>query len=370
MSNWKVSKEKIELYIHPNADALELGKVGTYQVVVQKGLYKTGDEVIFAPEKSVLTGDIKSEFEKYLVGPENDRVKAVRLRGEISSGIIIPRHLVSDFNEFTVGEDISDRLGITKYEPPIPAQLAGKVKSFDMPHIGNHDCEHANVYVNELVNGERVVITEKVHGSQFILAHNIDTNETIVSSKGMLKSGLVLEESDENTYWIAAKNDNIVGRITNNFDSGVIQVFGEVIPVQKGYNYGQKNPTTRIFDIRVNGLSIPYDQVPSDLSELWVPVVYDGTLQLIEKEVVIFDGVESVDGNLQTRGIRKSRIDNILPKDIVDLCKGKELVSGQELHIREGVVLRPYIDRDAKDGTKLRLKIINPKYKETGEEIN
>jgi hypothetical protein len=45
-------------------------------------------------------------------------------------------------------------------------------------------------------------------------------------------------------------------------------------------------------------------------------------------------------------------------------------VSGKELHIREGVVLRPYIDRDAKDGTKLRLKIINPAYKETGEEIN
>jgi len=362
MSNWKVSKEKIELFIHPNADALELGKVGTYQVVVQKGLYKTGDEVIFAPEKSVLTGQIKSEFEKYLVGPNSDRVKAVRLRGEISSGIIIPRHLVDDFEMFNVSEDISEKLGITKYEPPIPTQLAGKVKSFDMPHIGNHDCEHANVYVNELVNGERVVITEKVHGSQFILAHNIDTDETIVSSKGMLKSGLVIEESDENTYWIAAKNDDIVGRITKNFNSGVIQVFGEVIPVQKGYTYGQSKPTTRIFDIRFNGESIPYDQVPSELSELWVPVVYDGTLHLVEKEVVIFEDVE--------RGIRNSRIDNILPNDIVDLCKGNELVSGREVHIREGVVLRPYIDRNAKDGTKLRLKIINPKYKESGEEIN
>jgi hypothetical protein len=47
-----------------------------------------------------------------------------------------------------------------------------------------------------------------------------------------------------------------------------------------------------------------------------------------------------------------------------------EQVSGKQHHIREGVVLRPYIDRDAKDGTKLRLKIINPKYRETGEEIN
>lgn len=362
MSNFKVSKEKISLFTHPNADSLSIGKVGSYQVVVQKGLYNDGDDVVFAPEKSVLTGAIKDEFEKYLVGPNKDRVKAVRLRGEISSGIIIPIHLVPNFNSIEVGSDVSDALGISKYEPPIPTQLAGKVKSFDMPFIGQHDCEHANVYVNDLINGERVVITEKVHGSQFILAHNIDTNETIVSSKGLLKSGLTIEESDENTYWIASKNDNILDKIRNNFSSGVVQVFGEVIPVQSGYSYGQTKPTTRIFDVRLNGESIPYDMVADEFKTLWVPVVFDGNISLEEKEIVIYSDPE--------RGIHKTRTDYLLPKDIVDMCKGNELVSGNEIHIREGVVLRPYVDRVAKDGTKLRLKIINPAYKETGEEIS
>ena len=183
MSNWKVSKERIELFVHPNADSLELGKVGSYQVVVQKGLYQTGDEVIFAPEKSVLTGQIKSEYEKYLSGKDKDRVKAVRLRNEISSGIIIPKHLVPDFNTYMVGVDVSEDLGISKYEPPIPIALAGKVKTFDMPHIGTHDCEHANVYVNDLIPDERVVITEKVHGTQFIFAHVIKTGASIEDSK-------------------------------------------------------------------------------------------------------------------------------------------------------------------------------------------
>jgi RNA ligase (TIGR02306 family) len=362
MSNFKVSKEKISLFTHPNADSLSIGKVGSYQVVVQKGLYNDGDDVVFAPEKSVLTGTIKDEFEKYLVGPNKDRVKAVRLRGEISCGIIIPSHLVPNFNTIEVGSDVSDALGISKYEPPIPTQLAGKVKSFDMPFIGQHDCEHANVYVNDLINGERVVITEKVHGSQFILAHNIDTNETIVSSKGLLKNGLTIEESDENTYWIASKNDNILDKIRDNFSSGVVQVFGEVIPVQSGYSYGQTKPTTRIFDVRLNGESIPYDMVADEFKTLWVPVVFDGNINLEEKEIVIYSDPE--------RGIHKTRTDYLLPKDIVDMCKGNELVSGNEVHIREGVVLRPYVDRVAKDGTKLRLKIINPAYKETGEEIN
>jgi RNA ligase (TIGR02306 family) len=155
MSNWKISKEKIEIFTHPNADALMIGKVGSYQVVVQKGLYNDGDEVVFAPEKSVLTGDIKTEFEKYLAGPDKNRVKAVRLRGEISSGIIIPKHLVPGFETFDVGQDVSETLHITKYEPPIPTQLAGKVKSFSMPFVGSHDCEHVGVYVNDLIDGER-----------------------------------------------------------------------------------------------------------------------------------------------------------------------------------------------------------------------
>ena len=97
MSNFKVSKEKISLFTHPNADALMIGRVGSYQVVVQKDLYKDGDEIVFAPEKSVLTGQLKAEYEKYLSGPNKDRVKAVRLRNEISSGIIIPKNLVPKF---------------------------------------------------------------------------------------------------------------------------------------------------------------------------------------------------------------------------------------------------------------------------------
>lgn len=362
MSNFKVSKEKIELFIHPNADSLELGKVGSYQVVVQKGLYTNGDEVIFAPEKSVLTGKLLHEYERYLSGPNKDRVKAVRLRNEISSGIIIPKELVTNFNDYNIGDDISSELGITKYEPPIPIELSGKVKSFDMPYIGNHDCEHANIYVKDLIPGERVVISEKLHGSQFILAHEIETDKTIVSSKGILKSGLSIEESDSNSYWMATKNDNLIDIIKKSFTYGVIQLFGEVIPVQSGYSYGEFKPTVRLFDVRLNGISIPYDKVSDILRNLWVPIIYDGPLNLTEKEVIIFEDVEV--------GIRKTKIDYILSKEVIDLCKGKELVSGKELHIREGVVLRPYIDRFAKDRTKLRLKIINPSYKETGEEIN
>lgn len=177
MSNWKVFKTKISLFTHPNADSLLIGKVGSYQVVVQKGLYNDGDDVIFAPEKSILTGNIKNEYEKYLSGTDKNRVKSVRLRGEISCGIIIPKHLVPDFDSYDYDTDISDLLEITHYEPPIPKELQGKVNTFSLPFIGSHDCEHYGVYANEFIDGERVVISEKLHGC-------CDENTILVTENG------------------------------------------------------------------------------------------------------------------------------------------------------------------------------------------
>jgi RNA ligase (TIGR02306 family) len=100
-----------------------------------KGLYQTGDVVIL--HQICFNRWYKSAFEQYLAGPEHDRVKSIRLRGEISCGIILPRHLVPDFESYEFDEDISE-LGLSKYEPPIPTQLAGKVSVFEMPLL-DHD---------------------------------------------------------------------------------------------------------------------------------------------------------------------------------------------------------------------------------------
>jgi RNA ligase (TIGR02306 family) len=201
-----------------------------------------------------------------------------------------------------------------------------------------------------------------VHNSQITLAYNCETKETIVSSKGLLKSGLSIKEEENNAYWTAAKNCKIVETIQKNFQSGVVQIFGEIIPVQKGYNYGQTDLTLRLFDVRLNGKSIEYDRVPSEFSAIWVPVIYDGECRMNSKEVVLH---RSHDGQ-----ILETKITNILSTEITELCKGTEKVSGRNQHIREGIVVRPYKDRLAHDGTKLRLKILNPEYKETGEEFN
>ena len=57
MSEWRVFVDKIEIFPHPNAEKMCLGKVGTFQVVIGKGLYKTGDTVVFAPKRSILASE-------------------------------------------------------------------------------------------------------------------------------------------------------------------------------------------------------------------------------------------------------------------------------------------------------------------------
>lgn len=370
MSNFKVSKEQIEIFPHANAEKLDIGKVGSYQVVVQKGLYQSGDVVVFAPEKSVLTGVLKEEYQTYLCGKDKDRVKAVRLRNEVSAGIIIPPQLLPDVSQYAIGEDISELLGITKYEAPIPQSLAGKVSQLSIDNfIGKHDCEQYRVYENDFIQGERIVVSSKIHGSQFIWAYEFETDKVLISSKGQLAKGFEILEEEGNTYWRASKNDNLLEKVKKHFTDGVIQIFGEVVPVQGGYTYGfdPNHPTVLIFDIRKNGVSIPYDQVSKDFK--WVNILYDGVLTMDAEERVLFEGNET------TPKVTKTFYH--FPKWLIDLANAKEnngmeRYSGKSLHIEEGAVVRPYVDRYAADGTKLRVKIISDKYAktETGDEIN
>lgn len=339
MSNWKVSREQIELFPHPGADALEIGRVGNYQVVVQKGQFQAGQTVLFVPEKSLLPDKYAESVRNYLAGPDKNRVKAIRLRGEPSCGLI----LADECQDAPIGLDISARLGITKYEPPIPFNMAGKVRVIDetrleqWQHAGvsRHDCEHYSAFEDELLPDETVIVTEKIHGSQFIAFRGGDR---FVTSKGLLKRGLCIEEDEGNLYWRAFKAVGGWGLLDTLFPPDAsVQLFGEAFPCQRGFRYGQERPTLRFFKIKVNGKTLNQSEIPVALLNLWVPIIYQGPLD---------------------------------KATVRQMAEGMEQVSGKELHIREGVVVCPLFMRSAKNGTRLQLKILNPKYKETGEELD
>lgn len=349
MADWKVSKEQIKLFEHPNADKMQLGRVGDYQVCVQKGVYKDGDIVLFFPEKSLLPDRLAEPYRKYLAGSDKNRVKAARLRGELSMGVIFPINEVADavdvgaqFSvlEAEIGQDVSSILGIKEWTPPIPVSLAGDV--FPLPyveHFRHHDVDQARIFSDEFTPGEPVDCTEKVHGSQVNITLT-PTDEFIVTSKGLAKKGLALKDTERNTYWQAFHNSNlatILRSVRDSYNAQVIQAFGEVVPVQKGYNYGRREPSVLLFDVRVNGTPLTLRELPYSLQHLWVPIITEG---------LPFD-----------------------PDALQSLAKGTETVSGNAEHIREGVVVRPVEPRQNSKGRQLLVKFINPEYSDF-ESIN
>lgn len=349
---FKVFKAIVEVRQHFNADSLDLVLAGEYQFVAQKGIYQTGDIAIVIPEKSIVPPSIQEHFINYLKGPEKNRVGGIRLRGEISQGILLNRVeaekiLGKSLDEFEFDVDISELLSITKYEAYIPPSMAGIQKRYSGEHH-YFDCVQYGSHAKEFQDDEIVIVTEKVHGSQINYIFDCVTGEENIGTKNQLQKDIVLEKDENNLYWKGAINSKLneycqylktkVGE-----DVTKIQIVGEVIPCQGGYSYGQVEPKVAAFNVTLYRSGNVESFFP-------VEIIYSWHLEVVPVLAI-------------------ARYGEIKDK-LRGLAEGMEQVSGKELHIREGVVVRPKIDRKSSRGTWLRLKIINPKYKETGEELS
>jgi RNA ligase (TIGR02306 family) len=71
---------------HPNADALDIATVLGYRCIVGRDAFSQGDKVVLIQPDTVLPDEPWAEmFRK-----RSNRVKACRLRGEWSFGIVMP----------------------------------------------------------------------------------------------------------------------------------------------------------------------------------------------------------------------------------------------------------------------------------------
>lgn len=189
MATFECKVYKLKIEEHPNADVLELAVVGDYRSIVRKGQFKTGDLGVYIPEAAVLPEWLIASLglEGKLAGKQKNRVKAVRLRGVLSQGLVYPATDVSvdaAYPEYAIelhndvagtfgmtkvfypvkeGSVVTEELGITKYEPPIPVHMAGEVFNAHGMTL-KYDIENAKKFPDVLQEGEEVVMTEKIHG--------------------------------------------------------------------------------------------------------------------------------------------------------------------------------------------------------------
>lgn len=235
MSTLRVTVEELAVHPHPNADALELAQVGLYRAVVAKGAYRTGDYALYIPEQAVLPVALIEELglTGRLAGGAANRVKAVRLRGELSQGLVCRPQALSDVDLESAakeGTDFAEFLGITKWAPPIPTTMSGEVEAAAdlLPWV---DIENLQRYPAIFEPGEPVVLTEKLHGTACLLTYVAEDDRVLVSSKGFGSRGQALREDERNLYWRAVRGHGVpevAARLAARLGATRVGIFAEV----------------------------------------------------------------------------------------------------------------------------------------------
>ena len=330
MSTFAVLVRRLELFPHANADRLELAKVDDYYCVVKKSQFKTGDLVAYIPEASLLPAALVEEMglAGRLAGPEKNRVKAVKLRGALSQGLVLPAR-----PQWKEGDDVTAELGIVKWIPPIPVHLTGELAPAPVGWHGYTDIENIKCYPMILQPGEEVVATEKVHGTCTLLGWFDGVRA--MSSKGYGRGGTVIKEDEKNLYWRMARKYQLFEKITDlGGAKGVIMLFGETFGAgvqDLGYGAQKGEPIFFAFDIAINGRYLDYD----DFAQICL-----------------------------TRDIPQAHVLYRGPFGATCLAytSGAEKVSGKAVHMREGIVIRPLKERYVPDLGRVILKSVNEAY--------
>jgi RNA ligase (TIGR02306 family) len=345
MSTLRVTAEVLTIHEHPNADALELAQVGLYRAVVAKGAYRTGESAVYIPEQSVLPAGLIEELglTGRLAGPGADRIRAVRLRGELSQGIVCRPKALADVDLARAAEDGTDfaeALGIVKWVPPIPPTMNGEVESAPglLPWV---DIENIQRYPGIFTPGEPVVLTEKLHGSACLLTYLTTEGRVHVSSKGFGAKSLALKEDPRNLYWRAMRGHGVAAvaaRLAEQLGARRVGVFGEVYGAGvQDLSYGadgrRETLGYAVFDVSA--------EIDGEVRWLDAAALLTGELPLVPR---LYEGPYDIDR-------------------VLAVASGRETVSGRGLHLREGVVIRPAAERySAVTGGRAIAKAVSPAY--------
>ena len=193
------------------ADRIELIQVGGWNVVSQKGQgHEVGGNVVYFEIDSFLPAtDDRYEFllsrstRTDQTGSKGHVLKTIRLKGQYSQGLILPLSKFPEITEPTPGTDVTKILGITKWDPPLPAELAGQVLGFFPSFMPKTDSERVqNLECIFPLEGEWEA-HEKVDGTSATFAVDVDGVFWVCSRN------MALKENESNTYWKIAREHQI-----------------------------------------------------------------------------------------------------------------------------------------------------------------
>lgn len=187
----------------PGADNIEVATVRGWKVVVKKGEFEIGSLCVFfeidsfLPELPEFEFLRKSCFATLYTGETGFRIKTIKLKKQLSQGLALPLSLFSlTSNTFTLGADLTDFLGIKKWEHSVSASLGSNVLG-NFPSFVPKTNEERIQNLSELyplLCQKSFNVTEKLDGTSFTAFYYNDTF-------GVCSRNQELKESSSNIYW-------------------------------------------------------------------------------------------------------------------------------------------------------------------------
>jgi len=377
MSTIEAKIVKVDVLSHPNADKLEIARIGGeggFESIVGLGQFATGDLALYIPVGSIVPENIQEHLAKNKISIKDGRIRCAKIRGIFSEGLCLtPSEWLPD-KEIKDGNDVTKLLGITKYEPPPPGtgNILGVKYGININYENRNFIEYTCVekfkkYPDVLQGGEEVVATIKWHGTNFRcgLVKKEPKDKTLWEKfKGIfvkdnpfefltgsharirkptpasLKTGDYLND----TYWRAVDKYNLISVIEQiqenesldkeEFELPEVTMYAEIVGpgIQKGYTYGidQSTIEIRVFDIMVNKKFLKWDRIEHLCDCFDLPTVQEA-----------YRGPWSL--------------------SVVEYAKAIDEY-GDKKYNREGIVIRPTTERwDPKCG-RVILKYLNPVY--------
>ena len=225
----------------PNADAIEAVRVDGWWVVAKKGEFPVDSLAVYCEIDSFIPTSIapfltKAGHEpKEFEGVKGERLRTIKLRGQVSQGLLLPISVVYALPSTTsvdiCGDDVTEALCILKYEKPLPAALAGMAKgnfpSFipktDQPRIQNCTRQFEEILKDSWS------ITEKLDGSSMTVYVNFKEfdEEANAPKHGVCSRNLDLKRDESNSFWEAAVKYDLIEKIASTGRSLAVQ--GELV---------------------------------------------------------------------------------------------------------------------------------------------
>lgn len=298
------------------ADAIEVAVVDGWKVVVKKGEFQVDSLAMYLEIDSWVPTELapflsKGKEPREFEGVKGERLRTVKLRGQLSQGLLLPipedtikgaGHLVAE------GLDLTEHLGILKWERPMNAQLAGMARGNFPSLVPKTDQERIQNLTRsfEQYQLDTWSITEKLDGSS--CTFYLDDEDVF----HVCSRNLDLKEDETNTFWKVARKFQIEDIMRRNSMIGMA-IQGEMIG--EGIQGNQ-------YKVQLDFLT--YDIYNTRTGCYILPVQLKAACERL--------GLKHVPIIVEATEIKEQTIQSIL-----DFAEGKSLLNGSN---REGVVFK------------------------------